>query len=96
MRPHVLYEDYKKRALLDPKFRRLYEQPSDDVFVETALALVRLRHRLGLTQAELARKVGTSQQAIARVESLDYRGHSLATLQKIAAALDKKVRIEFV
>src|SRR5207249_5012418 len=45
------------------------------------------RTKAGLTQADLARRVGTRQPAIARIEDADYRGHSLGLLSRIARAL---------
>ena len=50
----------------------------------------------GLTQAQLAKLVGTTQPVIARLEDADYRGHSLRMLRRIAAALKKDVEIRFV
>jgi DNA-binding XRE family transcriptional regulator len=55
-----------------------------------------LRTKAGLTQAELAKLVGTSASAISRLEDADYEGHSLAMLNRIAAALNKRVEIRFV
>ena len=52
------------------------------------------RQRAGMTQAELAEKIGTSQSVVARLESGgDSRTPSLALLARIAAAL--KARLEF-
>jgi transcriptional regulator with XRE-family HTH domain len=50
----------------------------------------------GLTQQQLAELVGTKQPVIARLEDADYEGHSLAVLQRIAAALGMRVEIRFV
>jgi predicted transcriptional regulator len=44
----------------------------------------------------LARKVGTTQSVISRLEDADYDGHSLAMLRRIASALEKRVEIRFV
>jgi ribosome-binding protein aMBF1 (putative translation factor) len=46
-----------------------------------------LREKQGLTQAELARKVGTTQSGIARLENPNYRNYSLKMLEKVATAL---------
>ncbi|MCI0335857.1 MAG: helix-turn-helix domain-containing protein [Planctomycetes bacterium] len=54
------------------------------------------RNKARLTQQELARLVGTTQSVIARLEDADYEGHSLSMLQRIAAALDKRVDIRLV
>ena len=55
-----------------------------------------LRMKAGLSQRELARLVGTTASAICRLEDADYEGHSMAMLNRIAAALDKRVEIRFV
>src|SRR6202790_2364006 len=55
-----------------------------------------LRMKAGLSQRELARMVGTSASAICRLEDADYEGHSLAMLNRIAEALDRRVEIRFV
>jgi transcriptional regulator with XRE-family HTH domain len=45
-----------------------------------------MREDARLTQTELAKKVGTTQSAIARLENAEYTGHSLTMLERIAAA----------
>jgi len=53
------------------------------------------RSKAGLSQAELAERIGSKQSVISRLEDADYDGHSLNMLQRIAAALGKHVSIEF-
>jgi DNA-binding XRE family transcriptional regulator len=55
-----------------------------------------LRNRAGLTQQQLAKLVGTTPSVISRLEDVDYDGHSLKTLQRIASALDCVVEVRFV
>lgn len=55
-----------------------------------------LRQQAGLTQRELAERVGTQASVICRLEDADYDGHSLSMLRRIATALDQKVEICFV
>ncbi len=55
-----------------------------------------LRVSEGLTQGELARRIGTTASAISRVESADYRGHSLAMLRRIAGAVGQRVVVLFL
>ena len=52
------------------------------------------RRAAGLTQAVLARRMGTAQPTIARLERGDYRGYSVATLAKAARALGCRLRVE--
>lgn len=49
--------------------------------------IAELREKHGWTQAELARKVGTTQSGIARLENPNYRNYSFKTLQRVAKAL---------
>lgn len=61
-----------------------------------ARKLVELRTKADLTQRELAKLVGTSASVICRLEDADYEGHSLAMLNRLAAALHRRVEIRFM
>ena len=63
---------------------------------ELARKIYELREQAGLTQARLARLVGTTPSVISRLEDSDYEGHSLTMLKRIAAAVNKRVEIRFV
>ena len=63
---------------------------------ELARKIYDLRTKAGLTQRQLAKRVGTTASVICRLEDADYEGHSLAMLRRIAAALDKRVEIRFL
>ena len=63
---------------------------------EIARKIYGLRTKAGITQQELASRVGTSKSAICRLENADYDGHSLSMMKRIAEALDKRVEIRFV
>lgn len=54
------------------------------------------RHAAGLTQAQLAEKIGTTQSVISDLEDAEYEGHSMQMLRKIAAALDLSVQVSFI
>jgi DNA-binding XRE family transcriptional regulator len=75
------------------KIEELEKMRADD---QVARKIVELRMRSGLSQRELAKLVGTSASAICRLEDADYAGHSLAMLNRIAAALHRRVEIRFV
>jgi DNA-binding XRE family transcriptional regulator len=55
--------------------------------------LARLRIASGVTQAELARRVGCKQPDIARLEDADYQSHSTQTLKAVAEALGVEIVI---
>ena len=78
----------------DPELRRRIEQ--ETVSSHVASLIYEARERARLTQGELAKLVGTTQSAIARLESADYRGHSLSMLVRIASALGASVEVRLV
>jgi ribosome-binding protein aMBF1 (putative translation factor) len=61
-----------------------------------ATEILTTREGAGLTQKQLADRVGTNQSVIARLEAADYSGHSLKMLERIAQALGKRIEIRFV
>ena len=63
---------------------------------DVARKIYDLRIKAGLSQREFAKLVGTTASVICRLEDSDYEGHSLAMLNRIAAALDKRVVIRFL
>ena len=63
---------------------------------DVARKIYELRTKAGLSQREFAKLVGTTASVICRLEDADYEGHSLAMLNRIAAALDKRVEIRFI
>ena len=62
--------------------------------IRLADQIAELREKHGWTQADLARKVGTTQSGIARLENPSYRNYSLATLEKVAKALGARLVVE--
>ncbi len=80
------YDDFLKKQLKNEDFRREYEALEEEFTV--AKEIIRLRLEKGWTQKELAEHAHTSQPAIARVESGNYRNLSLSFLRKLGKALD--------
>ena len=91
----VPFEDDLEERLKDPEFKKAWEEPTGDVYLDTALGISMARREKKMSQSKLANKVGTSQQAIARLENPSYKGRSLSTLEKVAQALGKKLEIKF-
>ena len=63
---------------------------------EIAEEVYALRERHGLTQLGLATLIGSSQFAVARMEASEYRGHSMAVLRRMAAAVGEQVSFKFI
>ena len=78
----------------NPKHVQEYEE--ELLNAEIARKVYDLRTKAGLSQRDLAKRVGTSASAICRLEDADYEGHSLFMLKRIAEALDKRVEIRFM
>jgi DNA-binding XRE family transcriptional regulator len=78
----------------DAGLRRLIQEA--DANLEIAQMIHDARAKAGLTQAELARLVGTTQSVICRLEDADYEGHSLTMLRRIARAVGKRVELRLV
>ncbi|MFA5285549.1 MAG: helix-turn-helix transcriptional regulator [Smithellaceae bacterium] len=80
--------------LKDPESKLHYQEERRTL--KMAMKIVELREKKGLSQQQLAKLMGTSQQAISRIESGEYEGFTLKTLEKIAEATGMRVKIEFV
>lgn len=80
-----LFEEDKARMMADPALRRLYQEESAKK--ELWLQLVEARQAAGLTQAELAERLGVSQAQVARIEKRGYDSYTLNTLRRYLKAL---------
>jgi len=80
------YNDLLKNELKNITFKKEYDSLEEEFSL--AKEIINLRKSYKLTQKELAEKVGTSQPAIARIESGNYKNISLSFLRRVAKALD--------
>lgn len=87
----ILHRRYYKGK--PERIAQLEEARAED---ELARKIYDLRKQAGLTQARLAKMIGTSESVISRLEDSDYTGHSLTMLKRIAEAVNKRVEIRFV
>lgn len=78
----------------DPSFKEELEEAGQAW--DIAFQICDLRKKIGLTQTQLAKLVGTRQSNIARIESADYTGYSLKTLEKVTQALKGRLIIKIV
>jgi len=85
------WKNVKKELLKDPEVAREYEKLRPRY--ELISQLIGARIKKGLTQAELAKKMGTKQSAIARIESGN-ANPSIAFLEKLTQALGSKLIIQ--
>lgn len=94
MKRSLRFEDYLAEQLKNKTVRKAYEE--EGVFVELAIQVAHLRAQKGFSQRDLARRLHTSQQTISRLESPRNGSLSLRTLIKLAHALGKELKVQFV
>jgi predicted transcriptional regulator len=78
-------DDYVQKERKDPDFKTEYDALEEEFTI--AQEVIALRLEAHMTQKQLAERVGTSQPAIARLESGNYKNLSLAFLRRVARAL---------
>jgi DNA-binding XRE family transcriptional regulator len=88
------FQSRLREDMKDHEFREHYEEEKQALML--AIKIAELREKKGLSQQQLAELMGTSQQAISRIESGEYEGFTLKTLEKIAGSTGMRVKIEFV
>ena len=79
------------RKLMSQKFRKGFEEELQKLAIGEQLA--RLRLEAGLTQAQVAKRTGTTASAISRYENAEYDRYELRTLQKIVRACGGRLEI---
>jgi len=90
-RKKTLMEELREERQRDPELDALYQR--ELAKLELANQIVRLRTATGMTQAELGRRIGTHQAGVARMERNTYRGYTVSTLAKIAAATGAQLEV---
>jgi predicted transcriptional regulator len=83
----------KKRLMENPKFRKEYEKANAEFSIVEAL--IHARAAAKLSQAEVARRIGTTQSAIARLEAGNV-APTIPTLRRYAEATGTKLHIELL
>ncbi|MFZ4402721.1 MAG: helix-turn-helix domain-containing protein [Pseudobdellovibrionaceae bacterium] len=84
-------KSWMDKKLQNPKFKQGFEQEIEKLSI--AEQLLRLRIQSGLTQAQLAKKVGTTASAISRYENAEYDRYELRTLKRMADACGGHIRL---
>ena len=84
-------EIVEQRARKSASYRKTFGRTLHQI--DLALLVREMREDAGLTQTELAKKVGTTQSVIARLEDAEYAGHSLTMLERIATACGMALKL---
>ena len=85
-------EEHLAEHMKDPEFKKAWHDLDPEF--ELIESMVKAREKAGLTQAELAKKIGTRQPALSRLERGGFKKATVETLKKIADALDTRLVIK--
>jgi len=92
-RKHLDFQVWFDEQMKNPDFKIGYDKVRQEN--EPLRAILRARVEKGMTQAQIAKKMGTTQSSIARVES--GKSHpTIPFMQRLADALDMKLEIRFL
>jgi len=86
------FQDILKKELKNPEFKKHYNESGKQL--EIAYQILKLRKQRKISQAQLAKKIGTKQSNIARIEA-GQQNFSIDTLEKIAEALNCELKVNF-
>jgi ribosome-binding protein aMBF1 (putative translation factor) len=90
MNTHLDFNDYKKEVLKNSKVKFEYDKLQPEF--ELISAIIGARKKAGLTQTQLAQKIGTKQAVISRLE-VGQANPTLDFLKRLAVALNSKLEI---
>ena len=85
-------DELLKEDLKDPYFKELWELEEQKLEIVKPIIEYRIKHNL--SQGQLAKKIGVTQQHISNIESGEFS--SVATLEKVLLFVGYKVRMEAV
>jgi predicted XRE-type DNA-binding protein len=86
------YHEWRDALLGDPALRAIYEEEAAKKALW--LQLVEARQEAGLTQAQMAERLGVTQSQVARIEKKGYEAYTLTTLRRYVAALGQDFQLE--
>lgn len=87
------FNEFLKDKMKDPEFKAEYEALGPEFTI--IQAIIDARKNSGLTQRQLAQKTGIAQADISKLENGN-ANPSLQTLQRLAAGMEMKLKIEFL
>jgi len=90
----TMMEEIREELAQDRELNATYQRELARLRLANQIAA--LRARSGMSQAELAAKIGTKQAGVARMERASYTGYTVGTLAKIAAAMGANLEVRFV
>lgn len=86
----ISFKELHREYMKDPEFRREYEKLQPEFEIASQIIGARIKHKM--TQGELAKKAGTGQAVISRLEGMNAKP-SLSLLERVAKALKTEINI---
>lgn len=86
----ISFKKLHQEWMKSPKFRREYKKLEPEFQLARQILSARLKHKM--SQAQLARKMGTGQAVVSRLEGMEARP-SLSLLERVAQALNTKISV---
>lgn len=86
------YREWRDNFLRDPEKQEIYAEEASKM--DLWLQLVEARQAAGITQAELAERLGVSQAQVARLEKRNYASYTLRSLEHYVKALGDDFELE--
>lgn len=90
MRGRTLKE-YIAEQMKDPAFKKAWDDLEPEF--QVLKAMIKAREKSGISQAELARRLGTKQSVISRLERGAFSKATLETIKKVADVLDLRLEL---
>jgi len=84
-------EFVEERMRRSARYRRAFARSLHQI--DLAMLVREMREAASLSQKDLAERAATTQSVIARLEDAEYTGHSLKTLERIAAACGVSLKL---
>jgi predicted XRE-type DNA-binding protein len=86
------YQAWRDTLRADPEYQKIYEEEAAKS--ELWLQLVEARQAAGLTQKQVAERMGVSQAQVARIEKRGYDAYTLRSLRRYIEALGDEFKLE--
>ena len=85
-------KSYIAEQMKNPEFKKAWDDLSPEF--QILKAMIKAREKAGMSQTELARRLGTKQSVISRLERGAFSKATLETIKKVADVLDKRLVIK--
>ena len=84
--------EHLKEKLKDPYFKELFELEEQKIFIVKRIIEYRIKHKI--SQAQLARRAGVTQQHISKIENGEFS--NIATLERVLLRIGFTVKLAVI